>query len=411
VSADTGDGHDPRGGDSAYGTTRGGSAPAGGDRVRGPGPRDDDGRPGLAGQSLYGPGDWGGRDGMAGRHDDDPARRDARRGDEPMGDGGYGGPTGVGGMGSQGPWGPGAGRAGRSNANRRGGVGGYGGGHEDAAGLGDMGGFGGLGHPDDEDEHGVRDPGGAHRLAQGSGGSGDWQASAYGSGQRRGLVDAQRPYRPEPSYGPDRWPADQPPQQRFGGGGGGGQPAGAGARFGGEHYGDEDPRSRGPRETAPGRSYGGWSEAGSMQGHWNDAARGEPAPAPRPPADRGPANRGPKGWKRSDERIHDDVCDRLSRAHGIDTGDVEVAVTDGHVTLSGTVADRRAKHAIEDLVDAVPGVQDIDNRIKVMRGDPQGRPDAPPTPRPSVPQDSPTARDEAAGRTSRPTRDGSGYYG
>jgi len=35
--------------------------------------------------------------------------------------------------------------------------------------------------------------------------------------------------------------------------------------------------------------------------------------------------------------------------------------------LDGTVPERRMKHAIEDLVDACPGVQDIDNRIRVKR--------------------------------------------
>jgi hypothetical protein len=36
------------------------------------------------------------------------------------------------------------------------------------------------------------------------------------------------------------------------------------------------------------------------------------------------------------------------------------------VVLEGTVPSRHMKHAIEDLVDACPGVQDIDNRIRVV---------------------------------------------
>jgi osmotically-inducible protein OsmY len=35
------------------------------------------------------------------------------------------------------------------------------------------------------------------------------------------------------------------------------------------------------------------------------------------------------------------------------------------VVLEGTVPDRYMKHAIEDLADAAPGVQDDDNRIRV----------------------------------------------
>jgi osmotically-inducible protein OsmY len=37
------------------------------------------------------------------------------------------------------------------------------------------------------------------------------------------------------------------------------------------------------------------------------------------------------------------------------------------VVLEGTVPERRMKHAIEDLADACPGIQDIENRIRVRR--------------------------------------------
>jgi hypothetical protein len=123
----------------------------------------------------------------------------------------------------------------------------------------------------------------------------------------------------------------------------------------------------------------------------------------------GPA--GPKGWQRSDERIHDDVCERLSRS-GLDAADVSVQVRDGRVTLSGTVSDRPMKHAIESLVDGCVGVRDIDNRVKVMRPGPDAGPrDAPAPAHASVPQDSPTARDEARGRFSRPLPGAAGKAG
>lgn len=122
-------------------------------------------------------------------------------------------------------------------------------------------------------------------------------------------------------------------------------------------------------------------------------------------------NAGPKGWQRSDERIHDDVCVRLSRGD-LDARDVSVEVHDGHVTLSGTVSDRPMKHAIESLVDGCLGVRDIVNRIEVMRMPPgPGASDDPPRPHASVPQDSPTARDEARGRTSLPLPGGAGKSG
>ncbi len=78
--------------------------------------------------------------------------------------------------------------------------------------------------------------------------------------------------------------------------------------------------------------------------------------------------RGPKGYQRPDERLREDISERLMSAMHIDSSEVSVTVTDGKVTLEGTVPDRAMKHAIEDLVDACPGAQDIDNRIRVARG-------------------------------------------
>jgi len=75
----------------------------------------------------------------------------------------------------------------------------------------------------------------------------------------------------------------------------------------------------------------------------------------------------PKGYQRSDERLHEDVCERLSRTPGIDVRDVSVHVADGVVTLEGTVPARGMKHAIEDVADDCVGVKDVENRIKVRR--------------------------------------------
>jgi len=76
---------------------------------------------------------------------------------------------------------------------------------------------------------------------------------------------------------------------------------------------------------------------------------------------------GPKGYQRSDERLREDISERLMEARHIDSSDVTVEVTGAKVVLEGTVPERRMKHAIEDLVDACPGVQDIENRIRVRR--------------------------------------------
>jgi osmotically-inducible protein OsmY len=75
--------------------------------------------------------------------------------------------------------------------------------------------------------------------------------------------------------------------------------------------------------------------------------------------------RGPKGYRRSDERIRDDVNDRLTDDAWLDASHVEVAVENGDVTLSGTVADRPAKRRAELLAEAVSGVGNVQNNLRV----------------------------------------------
>ncbi|MET1531845.1 BON domain-containing protein [Burkholderia sola] len=79
--------------------------------------------------------------------------------------------------------------------------------------------------------------------------------------------------------------------------------------------------------------------------------------------------RGPKGYTRSDERIREDVCERLAHALEIDVSDVAVQVKEGRVELDGTVPARWMKHDIEDLADGCLGVRDVENRVRVRRDD------------------------------------------
>jgi hypothetical protein len=85
------------------------------------------------------------------------------------------------------------------------------------------------------------------------------------------------------------------------------------------------------------------------------------------PGSAGGSPPGPKGYQRSDERLREDISERIMQAHTIDSSDVTVEVSGAKVVLEGTVPDRRMKHAIEDLADACPGIQDIENRIRVRR--------------------------------------------
>ncbi len=80
------------------------------------------------------------------------------------------------------------------------------------------------------------------------------------------------------------------------------------------------------------------------------------------------AGRGPKGYKRTDERIREDVCERLSRDDDVDASEIEVRVKDGEVTLDGSVMTRSMKHHAENLAEDVSGVRDVTNNLKVVKG-------------------------------------------
>ncbi|MGE5525824.1 MAG: BON domain-containing protein [Rhodospirillaceae bacterium] len=73
-------------------------------------------------------------------------------------------------------------------------------------------------------------------------------------------------------------------------------------------------------------------------------------------------------YPRRDERIRDDIAERLYRAAHLDPSDVSVEVSGGVVVLEGSVSDRRMKHAMENIVVDTPGVRDVENRIRVTYG-------------------------------------------
>jgi osmotically-inducible protein OsmY len=49
----------------------------------------------------------------------------------------------------------------------------------------------------------------------------------------------------------------------------------------------------------------------------------------------------------------------------VDASNIEVAVKDGEVTLSGTVTSRDDKHRTEDLIERVSGVKGVSNTLRV----------------------------------------------
>ena len=76
---------------------------------------------------------------------------------------------------------------------------------------------------------------------------------------------------------------------------------------------------------------------------------------------------GPQNYTRSDERIREDIHDRLTRHGRLDARNIRVDVNNGIVTLDGMVNTRRDKRLAEDLADDVMGVIDVNNHLRVNR--------------------------------------------
>ncbi|MET0342106.1 MAG: BON domain-containing protein [Polyangiales bacterium] len=142
----------------------------------------------------------------------------------------------------------------------------------------------------------------------------------------------------------------------------------------------DEPRVRGGFERQSyGSGYGSSRQHADGQGHEGGGTRGS-RPGARP--DRGPYyGRTPQGYTRSDDRIREDVCDRLSHGH-IDPTDLSVRVAQGVVVLEGFVEERHEKFHAEEIAESVLGVRDVENRLRLKRSREDARGDEPPrTPR------------------------------
>jgi len=131
----------------------------------------------------------------------------------------------------------------------------------------------------------------------------------------------------------------------------GGESAGSGGRtpmYGGSSYTDEGEMS-GYRSGG----IGAGSRYGSSQSQFGttgyESYRG----------------RGPKNYTRSDERITEEINERLTDDDDLDATEITVRVANGTVTLEGSVDQRWMKHRAEDIADACSGVKEVDNRIQV----------------------------------------------
>ncbi|HEX6184469.1 MAG TPA: BON domain-containing protein, partial [Pyrinomonadaceae bacterium] len=75
--------------------------------------------------------------------------------------------------------------------------------------------------------------------------------------------------------------------------------------------------------------------------------------------------RGPRNYRRSDERVREEVCDRLTDNEWLDASEVEVNVAAGEVFLTGAVDSRYAKRIAESIAESVTGVTNVQNNLRV----------------------------------------------
>jgi len=82
----------------------------------------------------------------------------------------------------------------------------------------------------------------------------------------------------------------------------------------------------------------------------------------------GHRGKGPSGYKRSDERISEDVHERLTDDAWLDATDIVISVSGGEVTLAGRVETREAKHRAERIVEHTAGVSHVQNNLRIGSG-------------------------------------------
>jgi osmotically-inducible protein OsmY len=211
--------------------------------------------------------------------------------------------------------------------------------------------------------------GGRGERGESEQGSRGWEEEGYGdqgsygqpsSSQYRTQRWNQDDYGQEGRYGREGEYGRQGSRTQFGGSQyGGGQQGGQ--NRGGQYGGGQQGQYRGgPYGGAPmgGQFRGGQGGTQYSGGQYSGSQFSGGQPGRH-------VGKGPKGYRRSDERIQEDINDQLTHHGDIDATEITVKVTSGVVTLSGTVEDRNAKRMAEDLAESVSGVQEVQNQLKV----------------------------------------------
>lgn len=140
-----------------------------------------------------------------------------------------------------------------------------------------------------------------------------------------------------------------------------------GVAYGRGDYGRERNYTANYRERRPSEERGWWERMSDEVASWF----GDEAAERRRRMDEMSAGshrgKGPRGYRRSDERIKEDINDRLTDYSHLDASDIDVSVNEGVVMLDGMVDSRWAKRSAEDIVETVSGVKDVQNNLRVGR--------------------------------------------
>jgi len=227
------------------------------------------------------------------------------------------------------------------------------------------------------------------------GGQGGYRSINYsdrfGNPRAESEFQGSREYREDPQYGQQQWRSSESgwrpeygwrtenrredeermPQFREG------QPERAYRQWGNDD--ETDDMNRG-RWEGGGRWQSGRWEAGMESGREPERQRSNvtrfgqrrdgqsgSSTATMPPGRQSFAGRGPQGYKRSDERITEDINEELTQDSELDASDVNIEVRNGEVILKGTVPDRESKRRAEEIAECCSGVKDVMNQLRIKR--------------------------------------------
>lgn len=190
-------------------------------------------------------------------------------------------------------------------------------------------------------------PGGGRSFSSFTGsdyGGGDFSGGAGTYGHERAAIGGERAYG-RGSYGGGSWGSGN---------------YGAGSWLGANHGEWRDRDFSGNRSSRDDRGF--LERAGDAVSRWfgDDSDYGSRRENYR--------GHGPAGYTRTDERIREDACERLTDDWGVDARKIEVSVSNAEITLDGTVATREQKRRAEDLVDDLTGVKNVQNNLRVDEG-------------------------------------------